>query len=304
MITFDKNFIFWQYPVITEKTFNQQNEQFSNFVGFPWATVIDKGYNLSDIHYLLRPQIDKKLQNYTCCQHIHFRRLIPLFRSLDITRVYTPHKIVDEDVIEDIKIKPCPLYAVNIEDPDRNSKFKQVDILKHPRDILYSFIGAYMNHYISDIRKKIFEMQHDDNCVIENTGIWHFEKQVYSDKQNAKGDTLSADQSVERYNDLLLNSRYSLCPSGAGPNSIRFWESLGAGSIPVLLADTLDLPRHKLWEQAILILNEAEINNLTNVLNNIEPQKELQMRANCVKLYDHFKNNFINNKNVLQSAQH
>ena len=45
---------------------------------------------------------------------------------------------------------------------------------------------------------------------------------------------------------LLLNSKYTLCPSGSGPNSIRLWESLACGSIPIILSDTLDLPSHKI----------------------------------------------------------
>ena len=302
MITFDKKYIFWQYPVITEKTFNKQNEQFVNYVGFPWATVIDKGYNLSDIHYLIKTQINKDQQNFTCCQHIHFRKLIPLFRSLNITRLYTPHKVKGEDFIEGVRIKPCPLYAVNIEDVNRNGKFKNVNVVERPREIFYSFIGAYMKHYISDVRKNIFEMQHRDDCVIENTGMWHFEKHVYSNKQNTSGETPAIDNSVEKYNELLLNSRYSLCPSGAGPNSIRFWESLGAGSIPVLLADTLELPDHDLWSQSIIIMNEAELSNLTNILKDIDSHTEAKMRVNCVELYNHFKDNFINNRNVLRSA--
>jgi hypothetical protein len=51
---------------------------------------------------------------------------------------------------------------------------------------------------------------------------------------------------------LLLDSRFTLCPSGSGPNYIRLWESLACGCIPVLLADTLDLPNHKLWDESIV----------------------------------------------------
>ncbi len=298
MITFNSSNIFWQYPVITEKVFNEQNKQYDNYIGFPWATVIDKGYSLSDIHELIRSQINIQQEYYTCCQHIHFRRLLNLFRSLNITRLYTPHKLKGEDVLDKIKLRPCPLYAVNVEDNERNIKFRHTDVINHPRNILYSFVGAYMDHYISKIRKRLFEMDHSDCCVVENTGQWHFEKQVYSDSQNSNGDVIIADNSVERYNELLLNSRYSLCPSGAGPNSIRFWESLGAGSIPVLLADTLDLPKHNLWVSAIVTLDEERVHDLPEILGNIDTGKERQMRSNCQKLYKHFRNNFINSSNV------
>jgi len=78
-----------------------------------------------------------------------------------------------------------------------------------------------------------------------------------------------------------------LCPSGSGPNSIRLWESLAAGAIPVVLADTLELPAHPLWKDAVVFLPEAELGNLKAVLDEHEP-KETTMRQNCLRLYEHF----------------
>ena len=33
--------LFWQYPVITEKTFYLQNKENENYIGLPWATIHD-----------------------------------------------------------------------------------------------------------------------------------------------------------------------------------------------------------------------------------------------------------------------
>lgn len=296
MIDFSNTELFWQYPVITEEAFFKQNKQFTNYIGVPWATAIDKGVDTKTLYELVKPQLTSE-HNYTCCQHIYFRRLIPLLRSLNITRLYSSHKIVGEDIIEGVKIKPCPLYAVNIEDSNRNSKFKNIDIINCKRDVLYSFIGAHMQHYLSDIRLKIFEMKHPDSCVIQNTGMWHFEKQVYTDAQNINRQTVTNNNSVDQYNDLLIRSKFSLCPGGAGPNTIRFWESLGAGAIPVLLSDTYELPEHELWEEAIIQIKEPDVNNIENVLKEITDEQILHMRTKCISIYDHFKDNYINNKN-------
>jgi hypothetical protein len=60
------------------------------------------------------------------------------------------------------------------------------------------------------------------------------------------------------YVQALRTSVFALCPSGAGPNSIRLWEALGFGAIPVILADTLHLPGDaELWQQAALRLPET-----------------------------------------------
>jgi len=40
------NVLFWQYPVITEKIFYEQNKHCSNYLGLPWATFIDKKVDL------------------------------------------------------------------------------------------------------------------------------------------------------------------------------------------------------------------------------------------------------------------
>lgn len=293
MIDFKDLNLFWQYPVITEEEFFNQNKKYSNFIGVPWATIIDKNIDLNDVLYHVRPQI-KNSNNYTCCQHIHFRTLVPLFKSLNINRLYTSHKIINEDVVDDIKLISCPLYAVNIEDVNRNLKFKDVDFINTERDIFYSFTGASMRHYLSDVRERIFNMSHPSDCVVRNTDVWHFEEQVYSDAQNASGSTITDDSSIDMYNDLLMRSRFSLCPGGAGPNTIRFWESLGAGSIPVLLSDTYELPRHELWDDTIIRVEERDVTNIVEILSTVPEETVFKMRVNCLKIYNHFRKNYIN----------
>lgn len=292
--------LFWQYPVITEKTFHVQNKEHENFFGFPWATIIDKRYDLNIIFKLIKPYMRENVQYYTCCQHISFRKLIPLFKSLNIYTVYTPHKILFEDKLSDIQLNPCPLYAVNIEDPSRNEVFSNCEPLNLKRKFLYSFQGAYHpSWYLTDIRKRIFEMKHPDNCYVNHIGNWHFDNVVYNKLQNNEYTLNESDSDKERtvkYNRLLLDSRYSLCPSGSGPNSIRFWESLAVGSIPILLADTLELPSHELWDEAIVRIPENKLEELQTILASISQEKEQEMRKNCMILYEYYKNNYINKK--------
>jgi len=297
-VIIDRLKIFWQYPVITEQTFYQQNKTNINYLGIPWATIIDKKYNLNVIYNLLKGCIRQDVFYYTCCQHISFRSLLPLFKALNIISVYTPHKIKGENCLHDVQLYPCPLYAVNYEDELRNITFKDIDLLKVRRDILYSFQGAYnSNWYLTDIRKRIFETKHPNNCYVKHIGNWHFDNVVYSSKQNNKFELNETDSDyvrTQKYNELLISSRYSLCPSGSGPNSIRFWEALATGSIPILLADTLELPQHELWDSAIVKLNEKDIGILTDILSNISTSDEESRRANCLKIYQHFRMNYAN----------
>ena len=290
--------LYWQFPVITEKTAFIQQKDNPLYIGLPWATIIDKKININGLLYDLVKKIDKTKEYITCCQHIHFRLLFIIFKVLNIKILYASHKIKNEDIINGIKINPCPLYAVNLEDKSRNKEFKDKDFENCKRDILYSFMGSYKPFYLTNIRKKIFKMKHPKNTFVKYTGNWHFENIVYKyqvrNKLLSKNDISRDINNTRLYNILLSRTRYSLCPSGSGPNSIRFWESLGVGSIPILLADTLDLPYHKLWNNAIIFLPENKLEELNNILSKITKEKEKEMRKNCLLLYKHFRNNFLN----------
>lgn len=315
----DETNLFWQYPVITEKTFYEQNKNDSYYMGIPWATIKDNLniYTLTGKLRIIKSSIlkYKKHNNYyTCCQHIHFRKLIPFMKSVGIKYVYSPHKIKGEDIIDGVHILPCPLYAVNFEDETRNKEFKNMDFINKKRKYLYSFMGGYEEKiYLTNIRKDIFNLVNNenynkDNNLIINTDDWHFNKQVYGKddlkhKNQNKSNKIYIDNNLEnnriKYNNLLLDSRYSLCPSGSGPNSIRFWESLACGSIPVLLADTLELPYDIKWEDIIIIVKESEINNIDNILSNISIEEETKRRKLCIEIYNKlrsdFRNSFKNN---------
>ena len=133
--------LFWQYPVITEKTFYLQNKEDPNYLGLPWATILDKGYNIKNLFYQLKPLVGKNKYYYTCCQHISFRKLIPLFRMLGIISVFTPHKKIGECILNDVELLPCPLYAVNVEDVSRQTILKNVNYQTYTKPIWFSFVG-------------------------------------------------------------------------------------------------------------------------------------------------------------------
>ena len=183
-----------------------------------------------------------------------------------------------------------------MENEQFNSDFKDRDLLNTERNVLYNFIGGYqVANYMSKIRPNIFNMKHPENTIIKYTGEWHLNKVVYNKKQNMNHELNMNTEDFNKtkyYNELLIKSRYTLAPSGSGPNSIRFWEALGAGSIPILLADTLELPPHLLWTEAIVNMKEADINKLPEILKEISSDKERKMRENCLKIYNDLKNNY------------
>jgi len=302
IIAMNRMGLFWQYPVITEKAFYDQNKEDVNYLGLPWATIIDRRYPINTLLSSIIPYLDSSREYYTCCQHIYFRVLAPLWKRLNIKTVYTPHKTTGTNTLDGIKIVSCPLYAVNVEDPTRNKglKLEKLALLGYQRRYLLSFVGGWQQKdYLSDVRQRIFALGKagKSDIFIRATGGWHFNDVVYNKLQNRDGDLNEDSQHKKKtavYNVILLNSRYTLAPSGSGPNSIRFWEALGVGSIPVLLSDTLELPSHKLWDQAIIRIKESRVQEIEGILRQISPEEENKRRANCLRLYDHFKDNYCN----------
>lgn len=83
---------------------------------------------------------------------------------------------------------------------------------------------------------------------------------------------------------------FTLCPSGAGPNSTRLWASIGAGSIPIVFADTLALPGNpRLWEIGAVFCKEdsREIEALPERLAKIaeDPERMNSMRLALRQLW-------------------
>ena len=304
--------IAWQYPVITELTvFNQQKNN-PLYLGLPWATIIDKKLDMGYIFRIIQDSIyidtSRTKQYITSCQHVAYKHLKPLFVQLGIKSLYISHKIMGLNSLHSIQLYPLPLYAVNIENNERNILYKTLTcysnesrhstLLQKKRKYIYCFMGAYdPRWYLTIVRDKIFKIKHHPQALIKNTDNWHFENIVYG-KQIGKWDFDEQEEKRNKiklniYNTVLAGSRYSLCPSGTGPNSIRFWESLAFGSIPILLADTLELPPHPLWDQAIIRLQEMMVGDINTIISSISREKENSMRKHCLTIYDDFKDSFI-----------
>jgi hypothetical protein len=205
------------------------------------------------------------------------------FAKAGITDLWIAHKLQGESRLEGMRLHAWPLYPVNIFDKDRAVGMVYKPILE--RGTFASFTGAYMPHYISDVRKRLLALASLPGYKISLKDAWHFNNAVYQDQLNFRPTTQTTGEMLgaRKYNSLLSDSRFSLCPSGAGPNSIRLWEALGAGSIPVVLADSYELPKLTrvsrkapvCWKEAVIIHAENDLDGLDQRLRAIKPA-ELQ----------------------------
>ena len=241
-----------------------------SILAIPWVTIIDQmnhkiadAVRISEIVDIIKKYTTHcKLNNntifLTSCQSIHYKKLFGYFKIENKIFIYS-HKIQDIDQIEGIQIKAFPLYAVNFENKNRSNGLKYTANRKY----LYSFIGAYQStNYLSQIRLNLTKLNNSDG-IIKIRKEWYFNNVVYNEQIRGKNNASSQntiDKDTIEYNQILSQSRYSLCPSGSGPNSIRLWESLAVGSIPVILSDNLELPSSVIdWNQVLIKINEKII---------------------------------------------
>ena len=68
-----------------------------------------------------------------------------------------------------------------------------------------------------------------------------------------------ADHQRSRYLQSLRDTRFVLCPRGSGLNSVRFFETMAVGRIPVLISDETKLPLEDIipYQEFVLFLPET-----------------------------------------------
>ena len=90
------------------------------------------------------------------------------------------------------------------------------------------------------------------------------------------------------YNSVLSDSVFSLCPEGTGPNTIRLWESMAIGSIPVLFENDWVRPNIEgyHWDDFSVTISKVDFGNVFDILKTIPVDKLEAMRQNCINAYN------------------
>lgn len=175
-----------------------------NYVCLPIALLINtKGNNFTqNILNQIEQQCSQK-KTYVC-QHIQVKNL-----NFFDNKVYTPHCLLGD------KYFVIPHYNPAINENDY--------VPFHERSHLFSFVGCSNTNRL---RKQLFQLNNDNDILIRDTGNWHFEKP-----------TADAQRYKERYKEILCQTKFALCPPGTGPSTIRLYEAMAAGCIPVVFND-------------------------------------------------------------------
>ena len=295
----------WQFPNRTEQSAAERHrDSAESYLAVPWATHIDLGVPWVPDQRTTSHATRRGQKLHTVCQHVYWDEAAPYWTAAGVTDVWLSHA-ADTGVrpgrrrsvanLQDYpwRIHAWPLYAVKVEDP---SRYNGVVVRKAPQDRRYlaSFVGAHMPHYISDSRLRLHDLRNHPHFYIHLTGsLWNIPNSTYCGEQKAQHCALLSPPAYysQHYNHILTESIFALCPAGAGRNTLRLWEALAVGAIPVLLdaAPAMPMIKHLAgpsWGDIIIQLRPTDISDLPRILRSISAREILRRHRNAISAYD------------------
>lgn len=199
------------------------------------------------------------------CQHIQCKNLV--FRDSDI--IFTPHSSKNSKFIS------IPHYAVNYDqDYGYHDKY------------LFSFIGSVNTH---NTRRQIVDRY--PTCF-DSKKHWGLDKGL-------------PEEFKRNYIEMIGDSKFSICPRGTGISSVRLFESMAMGTIPVIIADNYDPPlsNELNWNEFSVVVAENQIHKINEILNEYSEDDIKKMSINVLDIYNTYFSNDKLHKVLLEKLK-
>lgn len=113
-------------------------------------------------------------------------------------------------------------------------------------------------------------------------------------------------QARNEYVQCIKESDYFLCPRGDGNFSVRFYETLSLGRIPVLIDTDVELPSSSLidYDSFLIKINIKDINKIDDIILNfhniVSGDDFEQMQKKCRQAFDQYLNIHVFFRDVLK----
>jgi hypothetical protein len=133
-------------------------------------------------------------------------------------------------------------------------------------DLLFSFVGTIMSH---PCRPPLLGLAHPRGLVrqVEGHVPWHTDDEGFEDRKTYFAET-------------LRRSAFVLCPRGRATSSFRFYETLAAGRVPVVMADDWIPPWGIDFSEFAIRWPERSVAGLVEFLERHEDRgREMGLRA-------------------------
>jgi hypothetical protein len=127
---------------------------------------------------------------------------------------------------------------------------------------LFSFMGAVRN---APVRQKLASLRHPRSFFQDTTA--DFDRVLFR-----KMDRRERLDYERRYAELIKASKFILCPRGLSASSIRVFETMRMGRVPVILSDGWIWPAGPRWEEFAIQVRENDFARVPRLLEEREPE--------------------------------
>ena len=130
-------------------------------------------------------------------------------------------------------------------------------VVESAPDLLYSFVGSRSH----PLRDRVLGLRDAAAVLHDSTAVDFFATNTHSDAHA---------EARARYRAVLARSKFVLCPRGFGPSSMRLFEALRAGRVPVIISDEWLPPPRVDWGKCSIRVPECEVHQIPSILRACE----------------------------------
>ena len=128
-----------------------------------------------------------------------------------------------------------------------------------PPDWLFSFVGDAETH---PVRRRLLELRHPRALVEDAGGYRSLQKKPPS----------AVGRYQASYAETLQASAFVLCPRGRSPSSVRVFEVMRSGRVPVVISDAWVPPVGPDWSSFSVFVPESDVASIPARLEALEPE--------------------------------
>ena len=248
----------------------REGDRLAVYLGLPWATFAECGRwpeALLQAHgsrvAALRQALAAfglELEVHSVCQHPRWRELAGAFEAAGVDSLWLSQAPENEPRLGGLRLHPWHLCPFGGADPEERPQLAVIPPERRP--FLASFQGE------SAPAGGLEALHHEHRWHVELGSAWPEE----APRQG---------EAWERYDRILSDSVFRLCPPGRGPFREGLWEALAVGAIPVLLGDGGSLPEGLEGPEGEAIVLRHPAHDLASLPQRLEslPAAEIAARS-------------------------
>jgi Exostosin family len=149
------------------------------------------------------------------------------------------------------------------------------DISASEPEFLFSFLGRVSTH---PIRNAVLALDTEKTpCLDVTDALRRFSNFDYS----------------QTYLTLIKRSKFVLCPRGLGASSIRIFEAMCCGRVPVIISDHWQPPVGIPWETFCVRVQESDVHSVPTLLHRLQERAHLMGQLAQQAFNDNFAPNIF-----------